>query len=75
MYTEDSSLPNYNCPSLGDCILILIEQIHTSWVETTLGSSESTGLNKKHSEDILESAENNDIVPLVVTFSITGNMA
>jgi len=87
---DNSSLPDYNRPSLGDYILIPIEQIHNSgsdwqdrinrlkretfWIDT-LGSLEPTGLNKKRSEDILESAEKSDTVALIMPFSRTGNMA
>ena len=46
----------------------------TFWIDT-LGSLEPTGLNKKRSEDILESAEKGDTVALIMPFSRTGNMA
>ena len=38
-------------------------------------SLEPTGLNKKCSKDILESAEKSDTVALVMPFSGTGNLA
>ena len=91
MHTDNSSLPDYNHSSLGDYILIPIEQIHSSgsdwqdrinWLKRetfkidTLGSLEPTGLNKtKRSEDILESGEKSDTGALVIPFSRTGNMA
>jgi len=70
-HAYDSFLPHYSRSSLGDYILMPIEQIHSSgsdwqdrinrlkrtilWIDI-LGSIELTGLNKKRSEDILESA-------------------
>ena len=88
MHADNSSLPDYNRPSLGDYILISIEQIHSSgsdWQDRinrlkrktfcidTLGSLEPTEL-KKSLEDILESAEKSDTVAVVMPFSRTGNM-
>ena len=74
MHGDDSSLPNYNRPSLGNYILIPIRlKQETFWIDT-LGSLKPTGLKTKRSEDILESAEKSDPVALVMPFSRTGNM-
>ena len=87
---DHSSLPDYQHQYLVDYILMLIEQIYSLgsdwqnrinilneipfWIDTP-GSLEQTGLNKKRSEDILESAEKSDTVVVLKPFTKTNNIA
>ena len=77
-------------PSLEDYDLIPIEQLPTTgsytqdkinrliretfWIDT-LGTLEPGGLNKKRYEDVIKPIQNEDVVPFVVPFSKTANIA
>jgi len=77
-------------PPLDDYDLIPIEQLPTTGSYTqdkinrliwetfcidTLGTLESGGLNKKRYEDVIKPIQNEDVVPFVVLFSKTANIA
>ena len=46
----------------------------TFWIDT-LDTLEPQGLNRKRSEDIVKNSQNGEILPFVVPFSKTANMA
>jgi len=48
VHADDTPLPDYNRPSLGDCILIPIEQIHSS------GSHRQDRINRLNRETFLD---------------------
>ena len=80
----------YFIPSLSEYILTPIEKIPTTgsdwqdrinrlkretfWIDT-LGSLEPKGLNKKRSEDVINSSKKDDNATLVIPFSRTGHEA